>query len=502
MTIDLTVLSVDDKLALAQQLRAYDEAYSLHGCKFYRPHAKQDMFHREGGTKFRYLRTGNRFGKSDCGTCEDIAHALGARVWYPPSDPAYSVGLPKRPTKGLVLCTDWGKASEVFTNEVSGIAQGKFWRWLPRDHFVDRGTNHSGEINMLVVKSIYGGESTIMIDTVAGFMKNNQRAESGWFDWIHVDEPIPQAMWTAFSRGLIDSDGKAWFTCTPLREPWINNFFIPVPRFKLDRNAVNRFADPNTDQLNRAVIVGSSRDNPFVSESALDAFESGLSDRDKAARIEGDPIDASGVVHWPFKDEMIFREPPPGWSSLTNPPAEAMIGFHIDNHPRTPHAILFSATMPDGMTYFYDELWMTGDADDVGRAIASRIEGRFVRTALIDPSAFIDVQTHGSAFADDLCVHGVFVEKGSKDLDRAIMRTNELLRTNKLRFSCDLTRTLYEFETYVWDDPDKRPNKPRDKDDHMMEGLHRLCVVGFDYVSPSLYDYSVVPDRANSLLTI
>lgn len=502
MSYDLTKLTLAEKVELADQLRQYDSLYATHGCKFYQPHRKQDMFHRAGDTKFRYLRTGNRFGKSDCGTNEDVAFAIGARIWYDKDDPAYSAGIPRRPTKGLVLCTDWGKAKEVFTNEADGIAQGKFWRWLPRENFVTRKTNHSGEINEIVVKSIWGGESTIMIDTVAGFSKNNQRAESGWFDWIHVDEPIPRAMWTAFSRGLIDSDGKAWFTCTPLCEPWINHFFIPIPRYKLNASEVNYFADANTLVKNRAVIVGSSRDNPFVAPDAINAFEAGLSDREKAARIDGNPIDASGTVHWPFNDEMIYHEPPPGWNGVNDPPSEAMISFHIDPHPRTPHAILFAATMPDGMTYFYDELWMQGDADDIGRAIQDRISGRYVRTALADPSAFIDVQTTGSSIADDLCAYGVFVEKGSKDLDRSIMRTNELLRGNKLRFAFNLTRTLYEFENYVWDDPEKRPNKPRDKDDHMMEGLHRLCIHGFDYVAPALYDHYPVPDHGNAYLSV
>lgn len=500
MAYNLSVLSLDEKVRLLQQLDEYHHAYAEHGCRFYRPHAKQQLFHSLGDVKFRYLRTGNRFGKSDCGACEDIAFAVGARLWCAPTDPVYSRGIPRRATKGLVLCTDWAKAKEVFTNEADGITQGKFWRWCPRENFVRRSTNHSGEINELVIKSIWGGESTIMIDTVAGFAKNNQRAESGWFDWIHVDEPVPQAMWTAFSRGLIDSNGKAWFTCTPICEPWINNFFIPIPRYKINPHAANFFENPQTRVRDRVVVVGSSRDNPYVSEDAIAAFESGLSDRERAARIEGNPIDASGVVHWPFTDEMIYREPPPGWTSVNDPPADAMIGYHIDCHPRTPHAILLCATMPDGLTYFFDEIAIQGDADDVGRALRERLDGRFVRTELMDPSGFIDVQTAG-ALVDDLLAYGLSPEKGSKDLSRGIMRTNELLRADKLRFAYNLTQTLWEFENYVWDDPMKRPDKPRDKHDHMMEGLHRLCLVGFDYVSPRLFDRALTPKRVD-LLTV
>ena len=53
-----------------------------YGINFYRPHAKQDKFHASGDKTGRYVRTGNRGGKTKCGAAEDVAWLLGGRVWY------------------------------------------------------------------------------------------------------------------------------------------------------------------------------------------------------------------------------------------------------------------------------------------------------------------------------------------------------------------------------------------------------------------------------------
>src|SRR5216683_5469232 len=42
---------------------------------FYRPHSKQEKFHLNDA-RYRYARTGNRFGKSEMGAAEDVAFAL------------------------------------------------------------------------------------------------------------------------------------------------------------------------------------------------------------------------------------------------------------------------------------------------------------------------------------------------------------------------------------------------------------------------------------------
>ena len=489
-------LDISTKIRLLAACQEHEAAAAVLGCGMYRPHPKQDMFHRHGDVKFRYLRTGNRFGKSDCGSAEDVAWALGERPWYPKDDPARYAGIPRRPTKGIILCTDWNKAEEVFTNETAGATQGKLWKWLPKDAFVHRDSLH-GHIVRIVVKSVWGGESIIYIDTIAAFKLNNQRGESGWYDWIHVDEPIPEEMWNSFSRGLIDTDGSAWFTCTPLREPWINRFFLPNNRFKLDDDKPNFFGKQ------KVVIVGKSTDNPYISEQGIQTFVEGLNDRERAARLFGRPIDSTGMVHPDFAEEShVYFDPPPGWKDVNTPPLDYTIRYHIDPHPVTPNAVLFSATGPDGRVWFFNEIYEPCGAKELAERVVEITKNYFVAGEWMDPSGFITNMVDRTTFADDLIQYGLAPEKGSKDLKRGIMLTNDMLkRPGQLNFAYNLLRTRYEFDNYVYDDFERKPDQPRDKDDHMMESLHRLVIGGLSYIPLQIFEQNY-QENENYLLAV
>lgn len=493
----LDSIPLDQKLRLLVSLSNQAKQAAVLGVEMYRPHAKQDMFHRLGKVKFRYARTGNRFGKSDMGSAEDVAWCLGYRPWYPENDPARFEGIPQRACKGIILCTDWSKAEEVFTSETEGATQGKLWKWIPKDSFVRRDTAHNGHICKITIKSIWGGESSLYLDTVAGFKLNDQRGESSWYDFIHVDEPIPEAMWKAYSRGLIDTNGKAWFTCTPLREPWINKFFLPTNRHKLDDANANFFGE------HRVVLVGKSTDNPYVSKAGIAEYVAGLNERERGARLFGRPIDSSGMVHGSFEMEKhVYYDTPPGWRDVNTPPLDYTIRYHVDCHPVTPNAVLFSATSPSGQVFFFDEIFEACTADILAEMIVEKLRPYFVASEWMDPSGFVTTMTDKSCFADYMNQAGLAPEKASKDLKRGILETEVALKTpNYLYFAHNLTRTLYEFDNYVYDDPDRKPDQPRDKDDHMMEGLHRLVMGGLGYIDQMMYDEK--PSSApNYLLTL
>ena len=70
-------------------LRKHNKLRDENGLLCYKPHRKQEMFHYYGDRKYRYVRTGNRFGKSDMGAAEDVAWAVGARLWLPEDHPDY-----------------------------------------------------------------------------------------------------------------------------------------------------------------------------------------------------------------------------------------------------------------------------------------------------------------------------------------------------------------------------------------------------------------------------
>lgn len=466
---------------LAQLLRKRKQLKEENGIVFYRPHPKQDMFHRAGNYRFRYVRAGNRFGKSALGAIEDISWALGERPWYGEDDPARTAGIPQKPTKGLVICNDWDKATEIFTSEAAGHGRGKMFQYLPKHALISKHKNHSGAIDQLVIQGKYG-LSSIHFDTVKSFLQNPMSQESSNWDWIHVDEPIPRDMWIAVSRGLIDTGGHAWFACTPLDQPWINDFFIPGRNIKLEESK------PLINGT-KWMIVGSIYDNPTLTKADIEEYATSLTEDEKQCRLHGIPLASAGMVYKQFSwDKHVYREAPFGWETPFNPPANYTIRFAIDPHPRTPHAVLFAATAPTGEVFFFEEIFEQCVISTLCEKIKEVIAGRFVLPGICDPLGFIPSPIDERSMADDMADNGIHVVKSMKDPARGILAVQKELRHGKFYFHENLRETLYEFERYIWDP--KRPNKPKDENDHMMENLYRMTLNGLHYVEPEDYNYN------------
>jgi hypothetical protein len=457
------------------------------GLAFYRPHTKQGWFH-SCMAKLRYWRTGNRFGKSDMGAAEDCAFALGERPWLPTTDPARYAGIPLRATKGVIIVADWKKAREIFTMPDPGQGQGKLFKFLPVDSIV--GVSKGGQnIEVISVKSKHGGVSQIFIMTVASFQLDKKKGESSSWDWIHVDEPIPKDMWTAVSRGLIDNNGRAWFTCTPISEPWINAFFVPpkLARKPLPTDRVCYFGHNSHDpaRAEKAVCSGSSYDNPYTSRQGLYSFMSNLSDSERRAREEGIPLEMTGMIY-NVPDELLYDDPPDGWELPNLPPKSYTISVAIDSHPATPMAALFIATAPNGLSYVYDEIFQKLTTEELATEVLARLDGYTVACRLIEPAAFIEDQRNQSCLAHDLGQFGLYVLPASKDLRRGIMSVQLQLKRRTLFFNNNLPVLGMELSSYVW----KAPDKPRDCDDHLMECLYRLCLTDLPFIDNANYDVS------------
>lgn len=462
------------------------------GLPYYEPHKKQAAFHAAGKYKGRYLRTGNRFGKSDCGAAEDCAWLLGERVWLPKEDPVRILGIPNYPVKGLLICQDWQKAEEIFTSTVTGEREGKLFKYLPK-RFVETRRKNKYITEISVPRLDGKGTSIIYIDTEASYRQNPLGAESSDWDFVHIDEPICQDFWTAVSRGLMDRDGKYWFTCTPLRHPWINRLFIPPEHLR------EELREPLAYQ-GRWTITGSIHDNPHISEAGKNDFLSGLSSGERACRESGIPIALSGLVYKEFQfDRHVLDRPPHDWEDWWTPPLSYTIRIFIDPHPKEPHAVSFWATAPTGETFNYHEIWETNLIEGLCANIKDVLRGRTPYTIQCDPIAWSPNPITGQTMADEFHRNGLSVIQASKQLEFGILKGQDALaRQNFLYFSSNLTETLYEFDNYVWQD---KKEKPIDVRDHMMENFYRACIEGLAYVDPESPTHRIPPTNLSSTKT-
>lgn len=425
------------------------------GLVYYRPFPKQAAFHAAGGYKYRMMRSGNRFGKSTMGCAEDCAWLLGERFWLPFDHPHRRLGIPAYGVKGLIITQDWDKVDEIWTNADTG----KLFRMLPKSAIKHTRKNHSGAVDECVV-DYKGRISTLRFDTVESYKKNPGGQESSDWDFIHVDEPCPELMFKAAARGLMDRDGKAWFTLTPLSEIWINDFFFPQ--------------NPSDRKSSVWAEVGNTRDNPHLTENAIAEYEATLTDEERACRLSGIPLELSGLVYKEFsREKHVLKTLPSDWASWDKPPAGWTHYVAIDPHPRTPHAVLFIAVGPHGTPIIYDEIFLNMTSGDLAKAILKKLEGRNYAPVKCDPIAWIEDPVTGASMAKSFAAAGLVVHKASKAKEFGILHMRSVLKSELgVRFVPTVFKTLWEISRYCYD----KENKPIDKDDHLMECMYRLFI--------------------------
>lgn len=463
---------------------------------FYEPHPKQSIFHDSAIFHRRYARTGNRFGKSEMGAAEDIAFALGYRPWIEEGNPLRTLGIPSHPTKGLIITTDWDKSTSVFTSEEQGVNKGKLFKYLPAKAYLGHTRNHSGAIDCIRVRHISGGTSLIRLDTVKSFKQNPLGQESDSWDWIHIDEPIPEPMWKANARGLVDRRGKAWFTCTPLTEPWIDAKFSP------DTDDLSHDFDEGFSSGNYWMMTGSMDDNPHNSPQAIADFMAELTEEERECRRTGIPSAYSGIVYKEFSfDEHVSREAPVGWTNWATPPPNFTRRFAIDYHPRKPHHVLFIATSPVGRQYVYAEVFLSCLMSELVLEIKTVLQGEPTVPGLIDPLADTPNRVTDITPLEEVLRLGLPVLPATKDPFNGILAVKALLKEKDragrrmLVVNPGCRRFLYEISRgFIWDGD---TNKPVKKDDDAMENFYRLCLQGLSYIEheTSQLPANVIPLR-------
>lgn len=480
-------------LSLAKRAREIERNSAL---MLFRPHEKQDLFFRAAAFHHRYARTGNRFGKSEMGAAEDVSFALGFRPWVLEGNPLRTLGIPPHPTKGLIITTDWDKSTEVFT-ETEGEKMGKLIKYIPKSHLVSMTKNHSGAIDRIIVRHITGGNSIIRIDTVKSYKQNALGQESGDNDWVHVDEPCPEGMWKAVSRGLVDRSGRAWFTCTPLSEPWIDMKFIPNPDDYTKENMEPIF----DEKAGRWMMMGTMDDNPHNKVEDIERFMADLTDDEKDARRKGIPLAYAGLVIKEFDRNIhVQHDVPKDWKDWQTPPADHCIYIANDYHFKKNNANLFIAVSPNGFPYVYAEIWKQLLLEDEVTAIRGLLGGRPYQPIIMDPLASTPNKVNDLTAMDEYRMRGLAVLPATKDPVNGYRAVRALFKSRNKRggpniiVNASLSRFCFEIQRgFVYEEGKDVPKK---ENDDMMECLYRLVLQGLRYVEPATsQDYSPLPFR-------
>lgn len=298
----------------------------------------------------------------------------------------------------------------------------------------------------------------------------------GWDGHLCVfDEPPPRPVYIANARGLVDHNGIALFSMTPLKEPWISDSIANNP-------------DPSYFTLTM-----SSFDNPHVEKSALESFFATLDPEEAITRRDGKFLHLQGLVFKEFDKQMHVVKP-------FKPDRSYTVYAAIDNHPRTEQAVLFVAVDKHSRVFAFKEIFEHGSPEQVARWITDfHDDVHPIEMVLIDRSSQADTNRGLSTYEvieTALNRAGIPLDFGSKDLQGGIQIVRDYLlsqnRVPSVFVTEDCTRLIWEMLRYRWaewrggaDKSQRTPlNKPVDADDHQIENLRRLLQLPPQWVDP------------------
>jgi hypothetical protein len=394
---------------------------------------------------------GNRSGKTTCGGMEFLFHLTNLYPkWYPQANK-----LPL-PIKGRIIAKDFQKG-------VGEVIIPFFEEWLDMSIVAKKIRNPIG----IPVKWILKNGSVFDILT------HEQDVEQfeGWKgNILWCDEPPPRNRYIASLRGLVDFRGKNWLTLTPLTQPWIYDEIYC-----------------RSNGTNITAVVTDITDNPHISKEAIEEFTSKLTEEEKEARLHGRFLHLSGLVYKEFNPDIHIMEPPKIQESWTR-------YFAIDPHDRKATACLWMAVDPQDNHYIYDELHLGGmDIEQIAHAIHAQEGDLKPHVRLIDPHMDKENELVGGFnVRKELMKHGVYCQRASSDpvLGKSRVRGalqprySNLQKTEKpqLRVSRQCTKTIYEFQHYIWAEyKDKdygQKDAVRKKDDDFMDCLRYIYNYG------------------------
>lgn len=318
--------------------------------------------------------------------------------------------------------------------------------------------------------------------------------ESADIGLVLIDEPIPKDKFMAtIARGRMGM--LIVWTFTPLTySAWIKEWM-----------------DAHTAEGYAAVVEAEMEDNCLIhgtrgvlEHANIERIAQAYPDDEKEARVFGKFGHLIGRVHKDFRRKIHVIKPFP----LDHKKYTTYVA--LDPHARTPDHVLYMSVDSMGRKYLTGEIVHTGQVRELHERMKAyeevmkyRIEAR-----LIDPSAFNDDQhKEQPSIGSMLFDLGENWTKGSKDLMAGIKRTNDALCYQEVNGKIVMLPELFVFDTlavtikqleeYVWQEwkgsgkDDKKLNaRPRDKDDHQVENLHRLLLF-----EPTFVAY--IPERAN-----
>lgn len=384
--------------ALSEALLKQAREPNIHA---YEPHSKQVAFH-GSQKKGRLYIGGNRSGKTTGGVTEGI--------WYVSHSHPYR-RTPEGPVRGRVVGVD-------FLQGISKIILPQYARWTPPSMLVNGSWEDSYDKQERTLKFADDGFIEFMsydqdLEKFAGTSRH----------FIHYDEEPPKDIYTECQARLVDTNGVWWATMTPVEGmTWVYDDIYEKS---------NEGQNPLID-----VIEVSMRDNPHLSEEAINDFLGTLDDEAKAAREHGTFVQLSGLVY-PGFDEGGINTYADSFD-VKSVPSGTEFWKSMDHGWRNPTAWLWHAVMPDGRVVTFDEhyaseLTIDQHATEVRRK--DQLYGITEQRNVGDPAIAQTSGITGTSVYTEYAIAGLPIAFGNNSVEVGVPKVQSYLRGPRPRWT-------------------------------------------------------------------
>lgn len=427
--------------------------------EFYKPLKKLAGFH-VSKARIKAIIAANRAGKSEANVCQIIRRALG----QDPHRPDFPV-----PNHGWVI--------SVSNEAQREILQEKFERYLPASHLKNIVYRQKRVWDQLILPngSVIGFKSCEM---------DRKVFQGAALHWASFDEEPDQDIFEEVMTRLTDYKGDAWLTFTPVNGmTWTYDAFIDGP---------NKYQ--GVEVFHASMWDNAKSNGGYLDDDEVRRQEDNVKDPImRRIRIYGEYHSQVGRIYKSYDPRIHgIDELPKGMLA-----SDGTINSQFDTYVRIDTGRCFAATffVVDyfGNIYLFDEYYDESE----GREGTISHRGRTVLNMCsrwgINPDFKVDAT---SQFQTDLSELGIHATHGDNDVEKGIGAVQEYMAVNPARSRgptflnpkfyfvvSRCPRFMYECPRYSWDTPavsgaavGEKKNKPRKKDDHVMDTVRYMCV--------------------------
>jgi len=346
MTIITPVRTDEEKMRRALDELQLQQNQRINPLMYYNPLPWQKRHHRLGHPKStRATFGGNQIGKTVSGAAEMAIHMSQMYPeWWPME--CRRDGLDGRPGPPLIAI----QVGPDFDNWLEQVYLPKFQSFIPQG--MAKAIKSQGKIRGYTFdyrdsKPPHGINPHHK--NVVHFMTYTQDLfafEGKTIDIAGFDEPPPFGIWTATKRGLMARDGIAYFTLTPLTEPWLD----------AELNEKDGI-DPDVHCMTVEIWENCVENGGYLRRDQIESFLESIPDEERLAREKGIFRHLAGVVYPELGPiHQVEDHPVPSdWSWY-----EA-----IDPHGARPTCMAFAAVDREGRVTFVDQLVLDGSAQEI-----------------------------------------------------------------------------------------------------------------------------------------